>query len=373
MARQVATSDALVAAFRSAQDGNTIALAPGIYDRAVLSGRDFTAGLTITSADPEDRAIFTHKLQLRDVGGVTLTGLDIAATEVAPSFSHRYLEIGGSRRVTVADLTLRGHIPTSSEGVDPESAGRKDVIAGHGYATGAFVRDARDITFQNVSIADVRQAISINDTAGTVLRGVEIFGVREGVNVWDIDRILIEDSWFHDFKPWNMSASGDHADMFQYWGVNSQSGVHNVTIRNNLFEQPEGVETQTVFGHMRTAPAGVTARGFEVSGNLIVNGHPNAIRLHGVTDVEIFDNVLIPSGPGIERAYYPTILLIDVRGGRVTGNMAVPRWTGEVVIDADDLRAAGVTVAGNIPLRDDPSVWAELYEDAVEALDEIAR
>ena len=73
------TSSELKTAFAEAGDGDVIKLAPGDYGSVRLRDKDFDTDVTITSADPGNRAVFDQYLELNDVSGVTIKGIDVEA------------------------------------------------------------------------------------------------------------------------------------------------------------------------------------------------------------------------------------------------------------------------------------------------------
>lgn len=347
----VSVSDAkdLKAAFARAEDGDRIALAPGSYGSVTLSGRSFATGLILVSADPTRPAVL-EALQLDKVGGVTVSGIEIRGTALPPTGSGWRILVSGSHDVILAGLRVTGHIPSASEGSSPDAAKlvKTAPIVGYGHDTGLRVADSRNITVEQSEFSDLRIAIGLSRNEQVRLNRLDIHDVREGIDMHDVRGVLVERSHFHAFKPWKPgNGADDHPDMIQYWAANSRFGVHDLTIRNNVFQQPENLrQTQTIYGSMRRAPAGVTASNFTITGNLIVNGHINAISLHGVNGVLVADNVLLPKGdlPDRPRAVdTPAIRLLAVIDARVSGNTYLPpnnsggMKNGKITVTSDNV------------------------------------
>lgn len=353
----VRSSSELRGAFASANDGDVIKLAPGDYGSTLLRGRDFNTDVTITSADSGNRAVFDNYLEFNDVSGVTLEDVDIDASALAASASASRIQVIRSQDVTLRDISVEGHVPTSSE---DSSGGRLAPHAGYGYENGMRLRWTDNVTLENVEFSDVRQALSISDDSNnTTISNVDIHDVREGINLNDANGTVIEDSWFHDFKPYQ----GDHPDMIQYWGTDS--GVQGLTIRDNLLDQSDGW-TQSIFGHFNGRPDYVTGSDFVITGNTIINGQPNAIRIREIDGFKISDNVLLPNDPNYDYRRLPQITLLDSKNGEVSGNFLLPRWDGAIVNLSDDaLRASNIDLSDNVSLSTDPGsevYWASLLD-----------
>lgn len=362
-------------AFATIPDGGRIELAPGDYARTTLQGRDFVSGVTITSTDSDDRAVFTDRLDLRDVSGVTVEALEVAAASLAPGRNYSRLQVKDSADVTISDVKITGHVASATEGADPysQTAHRLDPIAGFGQDTGLNVRGSTGVTITDVEMTGLRLGFSIWDAHDTTIRDAEIYGVREGVNTNDVRGLLIEDSVFRNFRHWNTGAreNNDHADMIQFWAVNSNFGVHDLTIRNNIFRQDPGdLQTQTIFGHGRRAPEGVTMTNFTIEGNTIINGHAHGISITDVTGVRIADNVLLPKADlpdhpaQVDRPAIWSVRNTDVE---ISGNTLLPLSNQrDMKID----NSTNVTVAAdNIILSYDPAdplFWRTVL-DQVEA------
>lgn len=352
----VQSSAELRDAFASANDGDVIKLAPGDYGSTLLRDRDFNTDVTITSADSGNRAVFDDSLEFNNVSGVTVEDIDIEASGIASSAWTSRLQVVRSEDVTLRDISLEGHIPTSSE---ESSGGRLDPHEGYGYENGMRLRWSENVTLEDIEFSNVRQALAIGDSNNTTISNVNVHDVREGINLNDANNTLIEDSWFHDFKPYQ----GDHPDMIQYWGTDS--GVQGLTIRDNLLDQADGW-TQSIFGHFNGRPDNVTGSDFVITGNTIINNHPNAIRIREIDGFEISDNRLLPNDPDYDYRRLPQITLLDSQNGEVSGNFLLPRWDGSVVnLSAEAQNASNIDVYDNVALSADPGsefYWADLLD-----------
>ncbi|MEV8468171.1 right-handed parallel beta-helix repeat-containing protein [Fluviibacterium sp. DFM31] len=373
---QVTTAAGLVAAFQSAADGDRIELAAGDYSAVVLKNRAFAQDITIASADPNARAVLTETLLIRAASGITIEGIDLEAASLAPTRNTSRVQLRDSADITLRDMTLTGHLPDATEGTDPDSAAatRNIPLTGYGYEFGLLVRDTDGVVIEDVEITDVRTALRLNGAADVTVSGLELHHTREGVNLSDVSNLVIENSYFHDLTPWRDpdGNTGDHPDFIQYWGTNSATGLQGLTIRDNIFYQPEGARSQSIFGHLDGAPAGVTSSDFTITGNTIINGSPNAISIYDTANVVISDNIVLPNGEDLTHTEYPRIILSDVDGAVVTGNTLVPYWNGSVLnLDAAEMAAMNVTESGNTLLSLDPAApdyWKILHDQLLATL-----
>lgn len=363
----------LHAAFNAAADGDRIELAGGNYGAVKLLDRDFAQGITLAQADPGNPAVMTHSLYIKGCSGITIDGIDLDAAGLAKSFSWTRAQIRDSSDITLRDMLIDGYIPTAADGaVDPTSveAIRSGMLDGYAYENGLMLRGTDGVTLENVEISNLRVGLRLNTTSNTTVTGLDLHDCREGVNFNEASDLLIQNSIFQNLKPWYDpdGHKGDHGDMIQFWGVNSTTGVHGITIQDNVFIQPVGTHAQTIFGHLTKAPEGVTASDFTITGNTIISGSANAIKLSHVTDAVIADNILLPNSEALTYNNYARISLKNVDNVQVDGNTLLPRHNGDVLnLDATQMANQNVTVTNTTFLSDvptDPNYW-KLVHDAI--------
>lgn len=356
----VANAAQLTSALAKAKDGDRIELAPGKYGSVVLADRDFQSNLTIASQDPSRPAEF-NKLSLVRLGGVTVEHVDVIGTDLRSSAKSNRVEILSSHDVTLRHTTIDGYVPTLADGVDPATSPKQSVpIAGYGYDKGLAVRWSQNISIEDVEMKDLFVAAYFEKVKNSSITNSEFHNVREGIDITDIQGLDIKDNYFHDFQEYFK----DHVDMIQYWGVNGTWGVHDVTIADNLFHQPAGGDTQTIFGHLN-GNTSITATDFTITGNTIINAHPHGIRLADVDGAVISENVLLPNSPSVPWGWYPSIRLpnstdVTVSSNVVVKNASVGTVTG---LTAAQMAAANITEAGNMVLShvsSSPIYWGNL-------------
>lgn len=382
----VSTVDDLTAALDAATGGETILLAPGDYDRFIYFGEqaDWSdGGVTIRSKDPGNPAVFTDGFDMREVNNLTISDVTFDADSLADSANAYWVSFSKSSEITLEDVILRGHLATAEEGFDPYDPAIenfRDPIEGFPRAGGLRVAQTDGFTLRNSDIAEVRVAISLIKSSDVVIENTDIHEVREGLFFTDIDGLDISGNTFRDFRPWldtsdpaYDSGTHEHPDMIQYWAANATEGIRDVTIADNVFEMPQGSGTQSIFGHMKNPAPGVTAENFAILNNLILNGHPNSIRIGDVEGGLIAGNLLLPNGTDVEKSRTPKVLLTgESENFHVVNNATVEFFRSDTLgpRDPGGLAAQNITIENFLILSHDPAdpnYWGNVDIAALQA------
>ncbi|MBE3639506.1 right-handed parallel beta-helix repeat-containing protein [Mangrovicoccus algicola] len=354
---------------KQASGGETILLAPGEYDSLFIKDLDFDPAITITSQDPANPATFTDPVTFVRVDGLVLDNVAFHSDSIDDTSP--LLFFNGCENVSMSNLAFTGYIPAEGEGADPDAADttRSDVIEGYGFQRGLRIHDSENVTISDSTFEDLKLAAYIGESSDVLLTGLTIEAVREGINFYETTGLTISDSLFQNFTPWlgmddarYDTTIHDHPDMIQYWGANSTTGVHDITITGNTFLAEAGSSTQTIFGHLDGAAEGVTATNFTVTGNLIINGQIHGISLGDVDGALIADNILMPNTTDPESANrLPTIRAPDGVNIVIKDNTVVDSYgifnSSEEATAADNL-----AFDGNVILSSDAesgSYWRE--------------
>lgn len=382
MDHQVSSVAQLKAALDTAQGGDRIILAAGDYSNLRYDGdsRDWdAAGITVTSADPDQRAVFTGTFTLLDTAHVTFSGVNFDAGRPASGARDAWITVFNTQNVTIENTVMRGHRLDSSEGVDPATPGIRfdDAIAGYPMGIGLQVGRSQGFTLRDADMADYRVGIALRYSDDTTIEDSRLWGLREGLHFAAVDGLTVTGTTFEDFTPWldlsdpNYDPSvHEHPDMIQYYDTGVTEGVRNVEISNSVFRMPAGQATQTIFGFTSTAQSGLTTENVVVRDNLIVNGHPNAIWLGDVQGGEISGNVLLPNGPDVATGWTPKIILSGAaREVAITDNMMAWTWGAETWggWSAAELAARNITGDGTVLLSmdpEDPNHWGTQSPEA---------
>ena len=112
--------------------------------------------------------------------------------------------------------------------------------------------------------------------------------------------------------------------------------------------------------------SGVTATDFTVTNNVIVNGHPNGIRLGDVKGFEISDNLLLASSANIDPRYIPAIYITRSSDGLIKDNSVVERNISTPFNLSDaELAARDISASGNVVMPRDArgeGSWVDLLK-----------
>jgi PKD repeat protein len=273
----VSSLSGLYSALANAKGGETIALAGGEYGQLNLGtkagfSRDFPSNVTITSADPDNPAVFSTAV-LREVDNLTLDGLTFDYS-FAPgdALHYRPFAVSHSSNVTIRNSTFDGDVATGVSSADD----------GYGYAIGLSVRFSSGVVLEQNEIQGFHRGMVVADSQQITVSGNDVHSIRsDGMNFSQVRDVAITDNWIHDFKA--APDSGDHRDMIQFWTAGTTTASENIVIRGNRLDIGNGDFTQSIF--MRNELVDTGKAGAElfyknvlIEENVITNGH-----LHGIT------------------------------------------------------------------------------------------
>lgn len=381
----------LKAALLSSRGGDTIVLAPGVYDGVVLIDTlDFDPPLTIRSAEPEDPAIFSGRMLIKNSSGVTLEDLDFRLAPDEPSSWIAQVHLIGSENIHLQNVDIEGRIAQPGEGVTPESIGASfgaaTLIEGYAFGHGVIVRESANVTFDEGVITKVALGVGIIDSDDVSMSNFHLHEIRrDGVVVVGSNDVSIADNLFESFRPFISSANlraSDHPDFIQYHNSTGERGIDSLTISRNAFLQGDGAPVQGIFGRLLPKTNGadqVAYTNFVITDNVINNGLPNALNLGDVGGAIVTGNILLPTPPDLSVRHTTVATapinvtsdgpltedgLRDYAAGAVlpdtfiAGNLYVLRFASTELYVAgvapDALLENGVIVEGNVSLSTDP-------------------
>ncbi len=265
--KQVNSSEALLTALKSAKEGDVIKLAPGTYDHLVIRSADFP-NVTITSADPNNRAVFSD-LMVKYASGLNFTGIDFVAGE---SSANNVFQVFGSQNITFDHITVSG----------PDNLGS-------GNEKSAFmIRSSTDVTVSNSEFYNLWHGISMLDNNDVTIVGNNFHDIRtDGVRGGGNSDITISSNIFTDFRP----NTGDHPDAIQLWSTNATEPGRNITIVDNLVVRGDGSPIQGIF--IRDTFDQMPFENVTITGNLVMGGMYQGIALKGVNGAVVTGNQVV--------------------------------------------------------------------------------
>lgn len=296
----VSNAEQLHAALKAAKGGDTIELKSGVYEGIDIRDMHFDSAVTITSQNPDDPAVIHNKTYVENSSNLTFDNLEMLHAEPQDGLSNSSWKalfyVTQSSDITLSNSKISGAV---AEFTDED----RNLHEGFPFGAGVRIRSSEDITITGNEITSLFKGVGLDDTDNVVISNNHIHKIRvDGVMGTDHTNTLIEENLFENFTPYRVDpdnpsgATDDHSDMIQYWGTNADIGVHDFTIRDNVFLQDK-IGTQTIFGRMNLNSTddsdAISFTNFEISGNLIYNGQPNGITLSDVTSAKVFNNTVL--------------------------------------------------------------------------------
>lgn len=322
-------------AILQARGGDTILMAPGIYEPIGVRGdRGFVAPesgrITIRSEDPADPARITE-LGLREVHGLDFENLifDYRYADGDPEFKRPFF-IRDSSDIAIRDSTFSGSL-----------------VDGVGHGFGLSVSRSTNIAVENNDFHDFMRGAVFGRVDDLTVTGNEIHRIRsDGLNFIQVQNVLIEDNHLHSFI--GKLGSRDHRDMIQLWSTGTDAPSADIVIRGNVLDIADGHWTQSLFmrNEVVDSQGGGPDRFYRnilIEDNIIYNAH-----LHGITVGET-DGLVIRNNSVLYHEGAP----LGRTGGVTIPQIRVAERSTDVVIERNVVAAiSGVEDRGDWIIRD---------------------
>ena len=216
---QVSTKADMASALAVATGGDVISLKGGDYTDVKLSGLKFDTPVTITSADPNDPAVFSN-VTLNQVDGLTFKDVEVEVV------SGTGLIIANSKNVVVDDVEFHGASEEKLGGV------------------GVLVRNSSDVTVTKSEFHHLGNGMSHLDSNKLTITDSSFHDIRiDGIHGGGTSNVLIARNTFTDFY----RQPGEHTDAIQFWTANTKASAENITITGNLISRGDGNGMQGIF------------------------------------------------------------------------------------------------------------------------------
>jgi parallel beta-helix repeat protein len=257
----------LLAALKSARDGDIILLETGTYSAVTLRGFNF-ADVTIQSKSPLQPAVLTDLL-VKDSSGINFRNLEFAVDPAKPLNS---FQIMSSKDIHVDKVNVHGTL--NGNPADDKS--------------GLMIRSSSDVSVTNSEFHQLWHGISLLDNDKIVLTGNNFHDIRtDGIRGGGTSNLMISNNSFTDFYP----AAGDHPDAIQLWTTNTTETARNIVISDNIVTRGNGAMIQGIF--LRDTFDQLPFHDVTITNNLVVGGMYNGISVSGSVNLKLSNNTVV--------------------------------------------------------------------------------
>ena len=262
----VSNTNELLARINACSAGDTILLAPGTYDPAVVRNMG-ELGITIASQDPDNPAVLT--------GFVLTDSSDVRFSDVvfrADAGDNNAFEFNRTSGITFSGVVVHG----------PDNVGTGEEVSP------LIIRDSSDVTIIGSEFFHVYHGVKLLDVDGIVISGNEFHDIRcDGIRGGGVSNALVTGNNFTDFYP----IGNDHPDAIQFWSTNQDTPGRNIVISDNVFIRGNGSPIQGVF--IRDTFDNMPFENVTITGNVVLGGLYNGISIDGVIGGEMTGNLVI--------------------------------------------------------------------------------
>jgi Ca2+-binding RTX toxin-like protein len=319
---QVSNQTQLLAAFRSAAAGDTIVLASGNY--GIVRTGSLVGGLTIESAP--GAAVQFDRLSISNSHDMTIRGVSIgSALSPTEALWTRMAEFSGSRNLVIENVRVHGSLDGN-----PQNDG-----------FGIVARNMDGFTVRNSAFNELARGMQVLNS-----KNVEVTKNRfetlesDGINFTAVQNVMIDGNSFTDFRP----LAGAHPDAIQFWTNGQTVGNSDITIRNNVMLQGNGVGPQGIF--LRDETGVLPYRNVVIENNLMYGSDQwHGIAVSDAIGLRVAGNTVLSPNNDDKRYWISVSKSQDVT---VTGNVA-----DEIIVGTSNINAV---VTENQSLRVDPTL-----------------
>jgi Ca2+-binding RTX toxin-like protein len=259
----VSNTDALIAALKTAQSGDTILLTAGSYSAINLSGVNFAGqGVTIASADP------SHPATVAGVGLDRCSGLTFSNLEVTINSSTQdAFDVSYSSNIHLVGINMHG--------------------APGGDVPGLLFKNSSNVSVENSEFHDLgTSAVRNYQSDHVTISNNNFHDINgDGVDSNDSSYVTVHGNYFTNFH----EAPGDHPDAIQFYTAGQTTSAHDITVSDNTVVRGTGDVVQGVF---MGNEANIPYQNVEITGNKIIGEMYNGIAIGNGQNVEIANNVV---------------------------------------------------------------------------------
>ena len=288
----VSTTSQLSKALSDVRSGDTIQLEGGNYGALDLNSQrqsnlraDKT--ITITSADPDDPAIFDG-LTVRNASNLALEGLKFDfKTDASTSVSAIPFRVDQSSDIAIRDSSFTGD----------DYKGSDASLAGYGAGFGLRIIRSENVTLEGSDFSGFRVATSFSSSQGLTVRNNDYTDISgDALKFASIQGALIEGNRVGDFR----TNPGDtfHRDMIQFLTSGTDTPSSDIVIRDNVLHSGAGPFTQSIFMGNEMVAFGRAGRemfyrDILIEDNVIYNAQAHGITIGSTDGLTIRNNTVL--------------------------------------------------------------------------------
>lgn len=323
----VANQAQLAAALSTAVGGETFVLAPGSYGSVSISGRNFSAPITIQSQSSTSMATFSN-LDVRNSSNIAFKSVDIGRAMAANEYDYgKMASVFSSKNVSFDAVKIHGTLDGN-----PRNDG-----------WGLYVADSANVRVANSDFTELHRGAVFERSSNLTVEANKVHGIRsDGLDFTAVDTVLLKDNQLRDFFP----VADDHADAIQFWSQGQTRGSSNITITGNQIFQGSGLGMQGM--HLRDEVGTNPFKNVNIYNNILYgNDMWNGIHVNHGQGVSITNNTVV-SRTNDGGSYW-----IRVEQG---SDITIQKNVTDTIITKSN--TGSINVSGNLELNGDSSAQA---------------
>ncbi|HEV2363405.1 MAG TPA: right-handed parallel beta-helix repeat-containing protein [Caulobacteraceae bacterium] len=256
-------------AIQFAKAGDTILLGPGTYTPITLRDANFTAPVTIASADPSQPAVLTG-LTVSSSSGLVFSGLSFSTAAATGNFP---FSVNGSANISLTNVNVYGN----------------DTQEFAATITGLLIRGCQNVSVTGSRFHKLMIGICQVNNVGLLISNNIFHDLHcRGIDGGGSNNVVISYNTIHDIFP---TPGGLHSDGIQFWTNASNPAGANIQIIGNNIYRGDGLMFQGIF--VRADPTGAHPfTNMTIQGNNLTGLDYNGIAVGGVSGLTVSQNVV---------------------------------------------------------------------------------
>ena len=293
---EIANLEELLAALSGDVSGYVLQLQPGDYVGIDINGLNPPAGVSITSADPDNPARL-DEITISNSSNISMTGLIVTSDDgPVAAWGEHIFRVDNSANIDLSGNSFVGRPGAQSEGF-----------------IGLFIVGSDGVNLSDNEFTNLYRGAVMLNSDNLLLTDNVLHNL--GTDAFDfsgVQQVTIEGNRFTELHP----VGGDHADYIQFWTAGAIRPTTDIVIRNNFMAQSVGESSQAIFfGNEDDIPY----ENIVIENNLVYQSGYHGITVYDAVGVEVRDNTVISH---TETDRKTSIRLFDVQNSTVESNIS---------------------------------------------------